>query len=109
MELSEDNNNYDSDNVDSIFNWRSSAIAISNYKNKLFIHTNIAELKNSEIKEHKFQRNLIESNELKSNIIDVNKLTKSISIDSIKLLILNELSSKTEEIQLYSDVFNKRE
>ena len=46
---------------------------------------------------------------MKSNIIDVNRLTKSISIDSLKLLILNELSSKTEEIQLYSDVFDKRE
>ena len=76
--------------------------------NYLYILT-LQSLKTVRLKNINSKKNLIESNELKSNIIDVNKLTKSISIDSIKLLILNELSSKTEEIQLYSDVFDKRE
>ena len=94
----------DSDNEQNecLLQTRESAFAIFYCNDKISIITNTAEFKESEVEEHKQRIFTDNKNESADRIVDVNKLTKKLSIDKQKLLILNELNSDGEDIQIYN-------
>ena len=100
----------DSDNEQNecLLQTRESAIVIFYCNDKISIITNTAEFKESEVEEHKQRIFTDNKNESADRIVDVNKLSKKLSIDKLKLLILNELNSDSEDIQIYSDIFDEK-
>ena len=105
----EEKSDSDYEDDDSLLHIRGAAIAISNHNNKISIIANVVELKDRKIEEHKIGITMDEGNESKDYIIDVNKITKNKSIDDLKILILNEIGTKTDEAKIYSDVFDEKE
>ena len=82
---------YDND-IESIEQFRDSAIVISNISNALFIHTNIFNIKDQNIE---YENNTYISDDFTSNefnMVDVSLLTNKLQIDDIKLLTVNTLN-----------------
>ena len=80
------------DDIESIEQFRDSAIVISYISNALFIHTNIFNTKDQNI-EHENNTHISDdftNNEF--NMVDVLLLTNKLQIDDIKLLTVNTLN-----------------